>query len=238
MLTTELRFGVHHGQSCPNTENTMNDKYFDMVKTMAQQLDTSDLMELVVNLVSHLNSVHHFDDDGTIRELLTEICNKHGMYTTLCDEPNLTDWCASQLTAHDKLVFADQAEVIEYLENQDFYVFGTEKQMADYVVEDMEYKGDLEGYTFFKHTTHQGHRTYGELDEMARVLQESRFLVISPDKLKELGGSDFLLDHINETIDLDVVHVHRWSFRLLAELYRTCRNDDYGNPKPWSERIK
>jgi hypothetical protein len=112
----------------------MNDKYLDMVLTMAQQLDTPKLEFLIDRLVSFLDN-HHSLGDGTTQDLLTNICNNYGMYTTLSDEQNLTNWCASQLSAYDKLVFEDQAEVIQYLDNQDFYVFGTEKEVVDYVLE-------------------------------------------------------------------------------------------------------
>ena len=142
----------------------MNGKYLDMVMTMAQQLDASQLELLIEKLVSHLDN-HHSLGDGNTQDLLTHICNKHGMYTTMSDDESLTDWCTSQLEAHD-------------------------------------------------------------------------YLVLSPDKLKELGSTHALLTHINETIDLDVPSVHRWAHGHLVSVWRTSTNDDYGNPKPWSERIK
>lgn len=39
MLTTELRFGVHHGQSCPNTEITM--KKTIQVKPLLDWINTN-----------------------------------------------------------------------------------------------------------------------------------------------------------------------------------------------------
>lgn len=115
----------------------MNDKYFDMVKTMAQQLDSSKLELLIEKLVSHLDN-HHSLGDGNTQDLLTHICNKHGMYTIVSSEQHLKDWCASQLEAHDYFIFEDLSEVIEYLDSQDFIIFGSKEQLADYVVDSLK----------------------------------------------------------------------------------------------------
>jgi hypothetical protein len=140
----------------------MNDKYFDMVKTMAMQLDTADTITLVETLVQSLSTKNlgHFD----IQDVLSDLCNKHNLLTTLADEPELSHWCESVLSARD-------------------------------------------------------------------------YLVVSPDKLKQLGGTYGLLTHINETIDLEVPEVSEWAQFQLVDLWRTSTNDDYGNSKPWSERI-
>ena len=52
----------------------MNDKYFDMVKTMAMQLDNGDMITLVETLVKSLSE----RDLGYshLQDVLSDICNQ------------------------------------------------------------------------------------------------------------------------------------------------------------------
>ena len=80
----------------------MNDKYFDMVKTMAMQLDNGDMITLVETLVKSLSErdLGYF----VLQDVLSDICNQYDLLTTVSYEPDLMHWCESELSARNYLV--------------------------------------------------------------------------------------------------------------------------------------
>ena len=158
MLTTELRFGVHHGQSCPNTEITMNEQMItDMVIAMANNLDADQLDRLIVRMLSTLSNKltdeemksvmqkYSFQyemlvvEDKALTGTLSDMSEhlKENGYLVFEDEDELDHF----LKCSDYLVFDDSNDAAEYLANNDWYVFSC--------IEDACQRLDDEGYMYF-----------------------------------------------------------------------------------------